>query len=428
VLDRQWRSVEGDHSLQLAPGKHSVRYGWAGYQQKPGDATGIDKTRPVLLWSAPVEITIGLVLPGSRLSVNRVIKEKAAFAAVCEAVGEPAESAETTAPGVSPLRQMFKVVEVLFGKVQPVDRIPLAYRIHDKPERGERAVLNHERVIWIGHTRNMSSHGSLYGLKALPDTPENRRAVTAEAARARPVAPEATPRRQAEKRAAHLEAHIASFHMDLTYYGKISEGGERPSNRLILHVKPTRWKLPLPADLWAVQITKEQARKIVDHLATEGFLDKARGSGRNTVSYRRPGYVLWVKTEGLNLYESLGWDLPMLHRLEGLRKVLDGDAARAMDKLLATLEPRREQLEAADAGPRGSRLHLCAAARLLISLRFPLSSKLRTAKYSLLPAGTPLTVNRSALPGSPGAGSPRQFAPRHQFRLFPLSRAQSQPS
>ena len=156
--------------------------------------------------------------------------------------------------------------------------------------------------------------------------------------------------RQAQDRAKQLKAHIESFHLDLSYYGKTSEGGERPSNRLILYVKPTQWKQPLPPDLWAVQITKDQAEKIVDHLATEGFLDQARRSGRNTVSYRRPGYVLWVRAEGLNLYESLGWDLKMLRRLEALRKILDGDAAKAMDKLLASVEPQRKLWEAADAG------------------------------------------------------------------------------
>jgi hypothetical protein len=58
VLDNQWRSVEGDTPLQLAPGKHAVRYGWAGYHQKRGDPTKVDKARPVVLWSGAVEVEI----------------------------------------------------------------------------------------------------------------------------------------------------------------------------------------------------------------------------------------------------------------------------------------------------------------------------------------------------------------------------------
>ena len=58
VLDGQWRSMEADKPPQLAPGKHTVRYGWAGYHQQQNDPTKVDKERPVLLWSSPVEIEI----------------------------------------------------------------------------------------------------------------------------------------------------------------------------------------------------------------------------------------------------------------------------------------------------------------------------------------------------------------------------------
>jgi len=58
VLDSRWRSVEGDRPLKLAPGKYTLRYGWPGYHASNSDPSQIDKERPVLLWSGPVEIEI----------------------------------------------------------------------------------------------------------------------------------------------------------------------------------------------------------------------------------------------------------------------------------------------------------------------------------------------------------------------------------
>jgi hypothetical protein len=42
---------------------------------------------------------------------------------------------------------------------------------------------------------------------------------------------------------------------------------------------------------------------------------------------------------------NLGWGLPLLRRLDGLRKVLDGDAAKGMDTLLGRLSGLRAQWE-----------------------------------------------------------------------------------
>lgn len=58
VLDGEWRSVEGDRPLKLAPGKYTLRYGWPGYHAGNSDPSQIEKERPVLLWSGPVEIEI----------------------------------------------------------------------------------------------------------------------------------------------------------------------------------------------------------------------------------------------------------------------------------------------------------------------------------------------------------------------------------
>jgi hypothetical protein len=132
--------------------------------------------------SNPVEITIEHALPGSRLSIDKAIEEEAPFAAVCEAVAR-SRLTTTPSPRIDPYdtrSQDFNVVQVLFGKAEPVDRVNLVYKVYGK----ERAIGSHERVIWIGHTRYISRHGGLSGLKALPDTPENRQAVKAAGSRA----------------------------------------------------------------------------------------------------------------------------------------------------------------------------------------------------------------------------------------------------
>jgi len=165
-----------ERPFQLEPGKHTVKI-TLGVDPAEGDKGGV-----LQVTSNPVEITIERALPGSGLSIDKAIEEEGAFAAVCEAVTTliPTSALSPRRDPCDTLSQEFKVVEVLFGKAEAVDRIDLIYKVYGK----ERATQNHERVIWIGHTRNMSFHGSLYGLKALPDTPENRRAVKAAALQA----------------------------------------------------------------------------------------------------------------------------------------------------------------------------------------------------------------------------------------------------
>lgn len=203
--------------LALPVGKHKVRVAVLAPRRQG------DKDFPAIrVVSNPVENTVEHALPGSGLSIEELVKTKAAFAAVCEAVDEPSLIAVLVARGApEPLSQEFKVVEVLFGKVEAVDRTSLIY----KPEHRERAIRNHERVIWIGHTRNMNSHGSLYGLKALPDTPENRQAVKAAASWGEAV--EGVQVRLRAEKAVWQAGEWPKFWVDLRNHGKrtLQRGG-----------------------------------------------------------------------------------------------------------------------------------------------------------------------------------------------------------
>jgi hypothetical protein len=72
-----------------------------------------------------------------------------------------------------------------------------------------------------------------------------------------------------------------------------------------------------------------------------GSLDRAHES--NTKKMSQPSYSLSVRAGDLRLTENLGWGLDMLKWLDGLRKALEGDAAKAMDTLLGRLYGHRRE-------------------------------------------------------------------------------------
>ncbi|MBM4039992.1 MAG: hypothetical protein FJ290_15925, partial [Planctomycetes bacterium] len=109
-----------------------------------------------------------------------------------------------------------------------------------------------------------------------------------------------------------------------------------------------------------VQIGKQEAEKLIDHLEAIGFFGRAKNVMGKGFGYTPPACVVkvWGSVESLPdgrrypqlLTENLGWDLKMLAKLDAIRKVLDGDAAKAMDQLLAQLEPQRKEWQEASWG------------------------------------------------------------------------------
>jgi hypothetical protein len=94
-------------------------------------------------------------------------------------------------------------------------------------------------------------------------------------------------------------------------------------------------------------LSKEQVGKIVDQLRQEGFFSRAVESP-NKKAPPGPGYTLELFEEGTQTrWEWIGFDLYTLRRLDGLRGVMDGDAAKAMDQLLSKLEKARKAWEKA---------------------------------------------------------------------------------
>ena len=99
--------------------------------------------------------------------------------------------------------------------------------------------------------------------------------------------------------------------------------------------------------LSAGQITEEQARTIIDYLATESFFNRADeqkpGAVKKLLAPTMPGYTMKVSAGQVVFDDDLGWGLPMLKRLDGLRKVLNGDGAKEMDALIARLAGHRRE-------------------------------------------------------------------------------------
>jgi len=152
---------------------------------------------------------------------------------------------------------------------------------------------------------------------------------------------------QALARAKQLKAEIKTFRLELLYNGQ----EDKPFYRLVLSVPPIGYDRSNPFYRLA-RITESPAVKIIDHLVGEGFLDGAFDLRAKTKRPppTMPGYVMRASTQGIAFQEDLGWGLPMLERLDGLRKVLDGDAARGMDLLLGRLSGLRREWEKESAG------------------------------------------------------------------------------
>ena len=146
-----------------------------------------------------------------------------------------------------------------------------------------------------------------------------------------------------------LKEAVDKFQLHLRYYGP----QDKPYYALTLRVPQVKDRR---SPFWpAAQLTKDQAGKIIDHLAADGFLARAGNIATKHIKVPAgPAYTMTVLgPSGTELYEVLGWELPMLQRLDALRKVLDGDPARQMDLLLGRMSGHRRQWQRAAGGGQG---------------------------------------------------------------------------
>ena len=138
-------------------------------------------------------------------------------------------------------------------------------------------------------------------------------------------------------RAKSMKQAVRHFGLHLNFKGD----SDKPYYSLVLSVDGGG----PPADhYYQARITAGQAEKIIDHLLADGFFDRAVEVESFRVR-KKPTYTLSVHIDDNGDTDDLGWGLPMLKRLDGLRKLMDGDAAKKMDLLLGRLAGHRKEWE-----------------------------------------------------------------------------------
>lgn len=157
------------------------------------------------------------------------------------------------------------------------------------------------------------------------------------------IALEAPLSEQATRRAEAMKASVKTFRLELNYSGQ----EDKPFYRLSVSV-PVIAQLATNPFHRIVQVKDDEAIRIIDHLARNGFLDQAVDLRDKTERPppSMPGYSCKVVAGDLLLNEDLGWGLPMLQRLDGLRDVLPDTATKDMEFLLNRLSGLRKQWEA----------------------------------------------------------------------------------
>lgn len=146
------------------------------------------------------------------------------------------------------------------------------------------------------------------------------------------------PADRAVRRAKGMKQAIRQFGLHLYFHGD----ADKPYYRLTLSVQGG-WNSSDP-NFRQARITAGQAEAIIDHLLADGFLDRAVHAER-FIQQSKLGYHMRVHIDDNGVTEDLGWGLPMLKRLDGLRKVLKGDAAKEMDVLLDRFAEQRKEWE-----------------------------------------------------------------------------------
>lgn len=148
----------------------------------------------------------------------------------------------------------------------------------------------------------------------------------------------------AAHRAALLKEHSAAFFFSLACL----IGPEKADRSSLMLSVLGFGKVKLPKRTYRAQITKPQAARIIDHMVAQGYLARAVCiPPRSELPWNGPVFAVSAShPDGYALTAASSWTPVVLQRrLDALRKVLDGEAAKAMDKLLKGLEPQRERWE-----------------------------------------------------------------------------------
>lgn len=193
-------------------------------------------------------------------------------------------------------------------------------------------------------------------LEAPPRTPEQLAAAKiADAwsgrAVSKPIEVRLPPDGKAAERAAQLKANLDQFRLSLWALG--AWDGKHVNLTLTVPVDAPADHSPLEdagpqrehETRTVVRISKEQAAKIIEHLAAEGFLGRADRVGRIDRRLAGPAvtFNVYDGPGPQRYFELIGWRPELLQRLDALRQVLDGEAGKALDGLLKAFASLRPQ-------------------------------------------------------------------------------------
>lgn len=142
-------------------------------------------------------------------------------------------------------------------------------------------------------------------------------------------------------RAALLNVYLDKFSL------RMSNHRENLEVNLMAQVeKPGPHWIPPAEGAHIFFMDREQTEKVIRLLETDGFLAKASNTWRQDGPVYPPprgGLTFYVSGARWAAYRQDLTGLPMFNRLEALRKILDGDAAKAIEELLGKLESHRNQ-------------------------------------------------------------------------------------
>jgi len=129
----------------------------------------------------------------------------------------------------------------------------------------------------------------------------------------------------------------------LMHYGET----DKPFYSLYLHVPPQGALQANPFTL-AHRISEGQAKKVIKHLKESRYFEHAKLTEDQNDPETGSGYLLRIRLGDRHFEETLGWDVGTLVRLDALRKTLDDDPAKSLDRLLARLSGQRKLWESGE--------------------------------------------------------------------------------
>jgi len=157
------------------------------------------------------------------------------------------------------------------------------------------------------------------------------------------VALEAPFSEQAKKRADALKTSAKTFRLKPNYNGD----QDKPFYGLIVSVPPVALYRKRPF-LQIMFVQQDEASKVIDHLARNGYFDHAVDLRSNikVPTPSTPGYTMKVMAGDISLYEDLSWGPRIIQRLDGLRDALPDAGKKDRELLLGRLSGWRKQWEA----------------------------------------------------------------------------------